>query len=80
VQEHASGAGQVLGDDGVQEPRGDTSLNDEAAEPARGCPRLVVVERVAVAGELGEELDVAGLHDPRALRVPPDLDVHGLIV
>jgi hypothetical protein len=38
------------------------------------------VERVAVAGELGEELDVAGLHDPRALRALPDLDVHGLIV
>jgi hypothetical protein len=34
------------------------------------------VEWVAVAGELGEELDVAGLYDARALRALPDLDLH----
>jgi hypothetical protein len=33
------------------------------------------MERVAVAGELGEELDVAGTHHPRSLRALPDLDV-----
>jgi hypothetical protein len=67
VEEDASRPWQILGDDRVQQPGGDAALDDDAAEPAQACTPLVVVERVAVTSELGEELDVAGLDDPRAL-------------
>ena len=58
VQEDRAGAGEVLGDDGVQQAGGDAALDDDPAEARSRGDGLVVVERVAVAGQLGEELDV----------------------
>ena len=58
MEEDASRPREVLGDDGVQEPRRDATLHDEPAEAASGRGLLVVVERVSVAGQLAEELDV----------------------
>src|SRR5262245_62275072 len=58
VEEYRAGAGQVLGDDCVEQPGRHTSLYDHAPEPGRGRRLLVVVQRVAVAGELGEQFDV----------------------
>src|SRR5262245_2061274 len=58
VKEDRAGAGELLGDDRVEESGGHASLYDHAAEPGRGRDLLVVVQRVAVARELGEQLDV----------------------
>ena len=59
VEEDAARPGQVLGDDGVQQPGRHAALHDDAAEAERAAGVLVVVQRVAVAGQLGEQLDVA---------------------
>src|SRR6478672_1603397 len=59
VQEHGAGAGQLLGHDGVEDGAGDASLDDDLAEPGRARGLLVVVQRVVVAADLGEQLDVA---------------------
>ena len=66
MEEHAPGPGEVLGDDGVEEPGSDPALDDDAAEAGGAGGLLVVVERVAVAGQLREELDVLAAHAPRA--------------
>ena len=64
MEEDAAGAGQLLGHDRVQQPGGDTALDDDPAEArVRGGP-LVVVEGVAVARELAEELDVLRANRP----------------
>jgi PhnB protein len=65
VQEDAARSRQVLGDDGVEQPRRDAALDDDPAEARRGSRLSVVVERVAVAGQLGEELDVTSADLPR---------------
>ncbi len=64
MEEHGPGTGQILGDDGIEESRGDPTLDDDAAEPAATRRLLVVVERVAVAGHGGEPVDVGGFDDP----------------
>ena len=53
------GPGQVLGDDRVEQARRHAALDDDPAEARARGRLLVVVERVAVAGQLGEQLDVA---------------------
>ena len=62
LEEHAAGAGEVLGDDGVQQAGGDAALHDDPAEAGRRGELRVVVERVAIAGHLGEQLDVTRRH------------------
>jgi hypothetical protein len=79
VQEDAPRARQILGHDRVQETGGDAALHDQTAETAPGGGRLVVVERVAVARELGEELDVAARDLPRARGGVADAG-HGSII
>src|SRR5262249_44015206 len=67
---------QVLPDDGVQQSAGDAALHDHSAEPAPRPPRpraLVVVERVPIAGQLGEELDVARRKSPGTRRLVADV-------
>jgi hypothetical protein len=69
-QEDAPGAGQILGDNRVQKSARHAALHDDPAEAARSGDRLVVVERVPVARDLGEELDAAcGDHARPARRV-----------
>jgi DNA-3-methyladenine glycosylase I len=80
VQEHAARPGQVLGDDGVQQPRRHEALDDQPAAAARAGARLVVVQRVAIAGQLGEELDVAYEHGPRPPRPLPGFDIHDCLI
>jgi hypothetical protein len=58
MQEDAAGTWEVLGDDRVQQPGGDAALHDQTAEARAAGAIGVVVQRVAVARELGEELDV----------------------
>ena len=53
------GPGEVLGHDRVEQAGGDAALDDDAAEPRPAATALVVVQRVPVAGDLGEQLDVA---------------------
>ena len=73
VQEDAAGAGEVLGHDGVQQAGRDAALHDDPAEAAeRGGGIRVVVQRVAVAGQLREELDVLGTHAARAAGLVAD--------
>src|SRR4029450_12717168 len=52
VEEHGAGAGEILGDDSIEQSRGHTPLYDHAPEAGRGRDLLVVVQRVAVAREL----------------------------
>jgi len=58
AEEHGPGAGKVHGDKGVQEARGESALHDEAAEACPFGERLIEVQRVVVASEPGERLDV----------------------
>src|SRR5215216_930184 len=58
VQEDAPRARQVLRDDRVEQAGGDAALDDDPPKARCRCPLLVIVKRVAVARELGEELDV----------------------
>src|SRR5262245_31462178 len=58
VEEDRAGAGELLGDDGVEQPRRHAPLYDHAPEPGRGSHLLVVVQRVAVPCEGGEQFDV----------------------
>jgi len=51
-------ARQVLGDHGVQDGAGHATLHDDLAESARPRGRVVVVQRVPVAADLGEQPDV----------------------
>ena len=76
VEEDAPRPRQVLGDDCVQQSGRHAALDDDAAEPAPSRARLVVVERVTVAGQLGEELDVPLAHDPGPPSALSNLDVH----
>jgi hypothetical protein len=64
LEEDAARTGQLLRDECVEQARGDAALDDAGTEPARGGEVVVVVDRVAVAGDLGEEHDVALLHRP----------------
>ena len=66
------GPGQVLGDDRVEQAGGHSTLDDDAAEPGAGGRLGVVVQRIAVAGDLGEQLDVLGPHDAGAAGGGPD--------
>jgi hypothetical protein len=73
MEEDAAGSGQILGDDGVQETSRDAALDDDPAEPRARRRVVVVVKRVAVAGELRDELDVAYRDAPRPRRLVTDL-------
>ena len=73
VQEHASRPGQVLGHDRVQQSRGHAALDDQPAEARPGSCLLVVVERIPVTGQLGEELDVPFRHPAAAAGDVADL-------
>ncbi len=66
LQEHAAGPGQVLGHDRVEDRGRDPALNDDASEAGLGRKLLVVVDRVAIAGQLGEPFDVVAGHHARA--------------
>ena len=66
VQEDAPRPREVLGDHRVEQAGGDAALDDQAAEARARRGLLVVVQRVAVAGQRGEQLDVARLHEPAA--------------
>ena len=59
VQEHAARTRKILGDERVEEPRGHAALHDDPSEAAPKRSFFVVVERVVVARQLGEQLDVA---------------------
>jgi hypothetical protein len=73
LQEHGARAGQVLGDERVEQSAGHPALHDDPAERRRRGQRVVVVDRVAVAGDLGEPGDVPGADRAGALRALPDL-------
>jgi hypothetical protein len=49
----------------TEQPGRHAALDDETTEPRTRGRRLVVVQRVAIAGQLGEELDVPLPHDAR---------------
>ena len=53
------GPGSCSATERVEQARGHAALDDDRAEPARRGELGVVVDRVAVAGDLGEERDVA---------------------
>jgi len=59
VQEHAPGAGQILGHDRIEKAAGDPTLHDDPAESTRRGERGVVVQRIPIAGDLREQVDVA---------------------
>ena len=72
VKEDAARPGQLLRDDRVQQAARDTSLDDDPAEAdPRLAPTHVVVQRVAVTGHLGEDLDVVLRDLPRTTAVAP---------
>ena len=82
VEEHAAGTGQVLGNERVEQTGRHPALHDDAAEAACRGSGFVVVQRVAVTGDLGEQLDVAsadlsgassGLADVHHVRLPQTL-------
>src|SRR4051794_15961851 len=62
LEEHAAGTGQLLGNDGVEQSGRDAALHDEPTEARAARGFLVVVEGVAIAADLGEQLDVAERH------------------
>jgi hypothetical protein len=68
MQEDAARSREVLGDDGVQETRGDATLDDDSPESRPRRRLLVVVKWVAVAGQLGEQLDVTVADRPGSRR------------
>src|SRR4051794_5530312 len=70
-QEDRAGAGQVLGHHGVQDAARHATLHDDPAEARPRGGLLVVVQRIAVAGHLGEALDVARLDATGALGALP---------
>src|SRR6185436_7899633 len=71
--------GQVLRHDRVKEAGCDSALDDDPAEARAGGRLFVVVERVPVARQLGEELDVALADRPRARRLLADLPRHARV-
>jgi hypothetical protein len=50
-------------DDRVEDSGDDPALDDDAAEHGRGRDLGVVVDRVAIAADGGEPLDVLGRHE-----------------
>src|SRR6476659_1197944 len=68
VQEHTAGPGQVLGYHRVEQAAGNPALHDDPPEARPAGQQRVVVRGVAVAGELGEQLDVAGRYLPSPAR------------
>ena len=66
LEEDAPGSGQLLGDERVEQSGGHAALDDDAAEAGARGEVVVVVDRVAVPGDLGEELDVATGDGPGA--------------
>ena len=73
LEEDAAGSGQLLRHECVEEAGGDATLHDDSAEPRPGGELGVVVDRVAVAGDLREELDVARRDGTGAGRRGPDV-------
>jgi len=87
TEEDRPGAGEILCNHGVEDGRRHTTLHHDLTERRRCCHLGVVVDRVAVAAEGGEELNVIsrdgfrpfrGVADGR-LTLWPDLG-HGLTV
>ena len=58
IQKHRARPRQLLGHNGIQDGAGDPALDDDFPEPRRLGRRFVVVQRVAVAADLGEQGDV----------------------
>ena len=69
LEEDAARAREVLGNHRIEQARRDAALDDDGAEPAGRGDLRVVVEGVAIAGELGEQLDVPLADPPRAAGV-----------
>src|SRR5262245_6528955 len=65
LQEDGARTGQFFGDDGVQDRAGHTTLYDDAAEARRRGGGFVVVQRVPVTADIGEQRDVARRYVPR---------------
>ena len=65
VEEHRARAGQDLGDEGVEQGGRQAAVDDQPAGPRRAGERRVEVERVAVAADPGEGLDVVRGDRPR---------------
>jgi hypothetical protein len=68
LEEDAARTGELFGHHRVQQRRRDTALDDETTERCPGGETFVVVDRVAVAGDLGEQLDVASADLTRPAR------------
>ena len=58
IQKHCARTRQLLRHNGIQDGAGDPALDDDFPEPRRLGRRFVVVQRVAVAADLGEQGDV----------------------
>ena len=76
-EKNSTGPRQVLGDDGVQQSGCDAALNDQAAEGRLGRQVGIVVDRVPVAGHLGEHLDVTHRRLPHSFGSCTDLGPAG---
>lgn len=53
TQKHRSRSRQVHGDEGVQQPSGESALYHRALEGGRGDKSVVEVQRIVIAGNLG---------------------------
>jgi hypothetical protein len=58
VQEHTARPRQILGNNGVQDGTGDAALHNNATESGPSRKFRVIVQRVAVSGDGGEQLDI----------------------
>jgi len=64
IQEHRPRAGQDLGHEGVEQGGREPAVDDQPAGPRRTRERRVEMERVAVAADPGEGLDVVRADRP----------------
>jgi len=58
IQEHRARPWQLLGHNGIQDGAGDAALDDDFSKAGRLGRGFVVVQRIAVTADLGEQCDV----------------------
>ncbi len=73
LKKHRPRPRQAMSHDRVEDRAGHAPLDDDLTERRRPGDGLVVVDRVVIATDLREQLDVLRLHEPRELGSLTDL-------